>query len=615
MKKIIVFLLAFFIAFTISAKELELEWIKGYGDTEENAYLSVISTKDEGYVAVGYTNLPVSTRKSYNTQDTPIAKFDDALIVKYDKDGNVLWDKTFGGSDDDRFWSVIETQDGDYIAVGETWSSDIEGVENKGRYDALLVKYDKDGNIIWQKSFGGSKNDKFYSIAKTQDGDYIAVGETCSSDIEGLEEINKCGAIVVKYNKDGNVLWKKVFYTNESTYFSVIETEDKNIVCVGKVRGNIDGLQVQKSTASPDSLIVKYDKDGNEIWKKSFGGSEGDRYTSVVETKDKGYAVVGNTESTDIENLDINDSKQFIILKYDKDGNVIWMNSFEGLVSDALNNLIETQDGNLLTNGFVLNSNGNPNPFLIEFDSNGKEIMRKELSSVGGVLAALAEDGNKSIACAGAFASSTLDGLENKGNADALIVKYSYTYNVEKVESENGTFELDKTSGRNGELINVTVNPNENYEFSHLLVTVGTIDYEVKDTKFYIPASDVKVKAIFTLKKFEVKAEENNKGTVELSVPNAPKGTKVTFKTLAKKGYKVAKVVVLDTKGNEIEVNTEDNSFIMPEDDVILKVTYEEIIENPKTGFINMTLIMSVICGLSYALYRNFKIKTENSVL
>ena len=614
MKKTIVFLLTFFIAFTISAKELELEWIKGYGDTSNEAFTSVISTKDEEYVAVGGTDLSANRRKSYNIQVTIAQPSYDSLIVKYDKDGNVLWDKTFGGSNNDRFYSVIETQDGNYVAVGETWSSDIEGLENKGDNDALLVKYDKDGNIIWQKSFGGNYDDMFYSITETQDGDYIAVGETCSSDIEGLEEINKCGAIVVKYNKDGNVLWKKVFYTNESTYFSVIETEDKNIVCVGKVRGNINGLQVY-GAANIDSLIVKYDKDGNEIWKKSFGGSGYDEYTSVVETKDKGYVVVGNTYSTDIENLDTNDSKQFIILKYDKDGNIIWMNSFEGLVSGALNNLIETQDGNLLTNGFVLNSNGNPNPFLIEFDSNGKEIMRKELSSVGGVLAALAEDGNKSIVCVGAFDSSTLDGLENKGNADALIVKYSYTYNVEKVESENGTFELDKTSGRNGELINVTVNPNENYEFSHLLVTVGTNDYEVKDTKFYIPASDVKVKAIFTLKKFEVKAEENNKGTVELSVPNAQKGTKVTFKTLAKKGYKVAKVVVLDTKGNEIEVNTEDNSFIMPEDDVILKVTYEEIIENPKTGFINMTLIMSVICGLSYALYRNFKIKTENSVL
>ena len=615
MKKTIVFLLAFFIAFTISAKELELEWIKGYGDTNDDVFQSVINTKDEGYVAVGYTDLSTSTRKSYNTQVTT-AKFNDALIVKYDKDGNVLWDKTFGGNYDDNYSSVIEASDGNYIVAGYFCSDDIEGIENKGRCDALLVKYDKDGNIIWKKSFGGNDSDIFYSITETHDGNYATAGYTCSTDIEGFENLNgNCNALTVKYDKAGNVLWKKVFYDNYSEYYSVIETEDKNIVCVGKVRGNIDGLQVYETAPDTDSLIVKYDKDGNEIWKKSFGGSKDDGYTSVIETKDKGYVVVGNTKSTNIENLDINDSKQFIILKYDKAGNVIWMNSFEGVVTDMNNSLIETQDGNILTNGFVLNSDENPNPFLIKFDSNGKEIMRKELSNVVGLLLSLTESSDKSIACAGMFGLSTLEGLENKGNVDALIVKYSFTYNVEKVESENGTFELDKTSGRNGELINVTVNPNENYEFSHLLVTVGTNDYEVKDTKFYIPASDVKVKAIFTLKKFEVKAEENNKGTVELSVPNAPKGTKVTFKTLAKKGYKVAKVVVLDTKGNEIEVNTEDNSFIMPEDDVILKVTYEEIIENPKTGFINMTLIMSVICGLSYALYRNFKIKTENSVL
>ena len=73
---------------------------------------------------------------------------------------NLEWQKSWGGNSHDEFYDILQTQDGGFIVYGYSYSTDIEGLPNKGGDDAIIVKYDKDGNMLWQKSWGGNKTDQ-----------------------------------------------------------------------------------------------------------------------------------------------------------------------------------------------------------------------------------------------------------------------------------------------------------------------------------------------------------------------------------------------------------------------------------------------------------------------
>ena len=72
------------------------------------------------------------------------------------------WQKSWGGNDNDGFFKLLQIEDGGFIAYGSSYSTDIEGLPNKGKTDAIIVKYDKDGNLMWQKRWGGNKGEEFY---------------------------------------------------------------------------------------------------------------------------------------------------------------------------------------------------------------------------------------------------------------------------------------------------------------------------------------------------------------------------------------------------------------------------------------------------------------------
>ena len=135
-------------------------WTETYGGSESDYGNSVQQTTDEGYIVAGYTY-------SFG------AGFYDAWLIKTDAFGDTLWTKTYGGStDSDYGYSVQQTKDGGYIIAGSTYSY------GAGLSDGFLVKTDAQGNMLWKNTFGGSGQDYFYSVQQTEDGGYIMVGST-----------------------------------------------------------------------------------------------------------------------------------------------------------------------------------------------------------------------------------------------------------------------------------------------------------------------------------------------------------------------------------------------------------------------------------------------------
>jgi hypothetical protein len=184
-----------------------LTWQKGFGGADYEWGYSVQQTSDGGYIIGGATD-------SYGAGGT------DAYLVKTDSSGNLVWQKTFGGGGTEYAFEVPHTSEGGYIFAGETGTG-------PGLYDGYLVKTDSSGNLVWQKTYGGTDEDTLNSVQQTRDGGYIAAGVTSSFGQEGL-------AYLVKTNPSGNLQWQKVYGdTGHDGATSVRQTSDGGYIMAG----------------------------------------------------------------------------------------------------------------------------------------------------------------------------------------------------------------------------------------------------------------------------------------------------------------------------------------------------------------------------------------------
>jgi hypothetical protein len=182
-------------------------WDRTFGGGGSDWGSSVQQTSDGGFILVGYTT-------SFGAGDV--------WLIKTDANGNKQWDRTFGGSDWDEGWSVQQTSDGGFIIVGWTWSF------SAGGPDVWLIKTDANGNKLWDRTFGGSENDLGYSVQQTSDGGFILVGATTSFGA-GWADV-----WLIKTDANGNKQWDRTFGGSSlDSGRSVQQTSDGGFILVG----------------------------------------------------------------------------------------------------------------------------------------------------------------------------------------------------------------------------------------------------------------------------------------------------------------------------------------------------------------------------------------------
>ena len=324
----------------------DILWRKHFGGNGDDAYTDVTTVSD-GYVAVGCSDFD-----SFGNGDwTGVAgKGDwDAIIVKYDRKGEVVWKKNFGGNGLDLYYAAMAVSDG-VIAVGESASTsfgadDWTGITGKGGWDAIIVKYDHSGNVIWKKNFGGSGDDAYTWVTAVPDGVVVTGCSDPASfgtgDWTGVSGKGDLDAIIVKYDNDGNVVWKKNFGGSDGDFFVSITAVSDGVVAAGYSMpgsfGTGDWTGVS-GKGDDDAIIVKFDHDGNVVWKKHFGGSGADRYYAVTALSD-GVVAVGCSAENSFNNGDWTGfmgkgGYDAIMVKYDNDGNMEWRKNFGGSGDD-----------------------------------------------------------------------------------------------------------------------------------------------------------------------------------------------------------------------------------------------------------------------------------------
>ncbi len=367
-----------------------VKWSQTFGGSSSDYFYSVIEDTD-GFIAVGSTSSNDGDIDSFNGGDT------DALIVKFDINGNVLYKRTYGGSglDGVEAFRAIVKDGNNYVITGSVNArvkdGDISGITHPGYASlGIVIKFDNQFNLIWRQLFGGSYFENLYSLKKTTDGGYIIVGNSSSNnyDMEGIgwTEVRNTTAIILKYDSLGNLQYKSSFRgSNTDVFYDVIEVND-GYIAVGNSR-SVDGDMLNLSKANnaiEDAIIVKYDKTlSNILWKNSYCGSDVEMFNKIIKNNDDEVMVVGYSKSEDIDMKDVVISKggykNAIILKYNSsNGNIITSKIFGGNNSDSFNSIIKNSNGNFVVVGsthssdiYLRNFNkGHSDAMLVSYDNN-----------------------------------------------------------------------------------------------------------------------------------------------------------------------------------------------------------------------------------------------------
>jgi hypothetical protein len=278
-------------------------------------------------------------------------------VIKIDSLGNLQWQRSFGGSGSDQGYSVQQTPDGGYILAGFSSSTDGDVTGNHGGADFWIVKLDGSGNLVWQKSLGGSGSDFAFDIKLVSGGGYIVVGQCNSVDGDITGNHGDWDFWVVKLDSTGTIIWQNSYGGTDTDHaYRVLETTEGGYIVAG--RSSSDDGDVTGNHDAADFWIVKLSMDGVLQWQKSYGGYGVDIGRSIQQLPDKGYIIAGWTNSTDGDITSNQGLFDFWVLKIDSTGSLQWQDTYGGTSTEWPYTISSTLDGGYVVAGYTSSING-----------------------------------------------------------------------------------------------------------------------------------------------------------------------------------------------------------------------------------------------------------------
>ena len=280
-----------------------------------------------------------------------------ALFVKYDLEGNVIFKKDLQILGNSKFVNVLVLKDS-YIVVGQSiYPNDILGNDKTG--GAIIVKYSKKGEVIWQKNIGGNKSGLFNDVIKV-DNYLYAVGKDASR-----------YGIIVKYDLDGNMI-KSVSYAKTDTYgFSQVVNYEDSLIVIGAKKLNED----DEYDHDTDGLIVKYnydlEKESEKTYKENEKGIE--RFNKII-IDDDDLIVVGHEAIVDKKNSTKTSYAYYynsFIVKYDENLKQL-KSSVYNKYQDNYFTDIKLVNNNYLVSGYYKYNDNKYNTTFIEYSKDLK---------------------------------------------------------------------------------------------------------------------------------------------------------------------------------------------------------------------------------------------------
>ncbi|RLD30590.1 MAG: hypothetical protein DRI70_00700 [Bacteroidetes bacterium] len=411
----------------------EIDWVKTFGGSNIDQAVAIVKSNDNAYVVVGTTSSIDGDIIDKNTTDS------DYWILKISETGVLLWNRTFGGSNDDVATNISKTSDGGYIVSGYSRSNDGDVTGNEGFWDYWILKLNANGNKVWNKTFGFLGEDRAWDVFQTKDGGYFVTGFFDVTASGGAGNDGRIGGNrhgvgeywAIKMDASGEYIWRRYFGgTNNDRSYDALETSDGGFLLVGSSES--DDFDITDSKGSYDYWVVKVDAFGTKLWTKSYGGSEIDNGYAVTATADGNFIFVGDSRSADQDVTNPIGNADLWAVKFSGGGGIIWNRSFGGSQFDTARSIVSITNGNYLlagatrsTDGDVSSNNGENDAWVVIMDANGTLVFEK---TIGGSNFDFGEDAilghdDSTVLLVGNTESNDKDIPRFQGIKDLLIVK------------------------------------------------------------------------------------------------------------------------------------------------------------------------------------------------
>ncbi|HLP95844.1 MAG TPA: T9SS type A sorting domain-containing protein [Saprospiraceae bacterium] len=262
-----------------------IQWQKCYGGSFWEEAWSITGTTDGGYIFAGRTG-------SSDGEVTGYHGAFDFWVVKTDANGEIQWQKALGGSDIDLGYVVKQTSDGGYIIIGESLSNDgdVQGANGNGDY--WVVKLNSSGEIAWTRMLGGPSLDRANDVWETSNGSFVVFGHITKNGGDISTYYGGYDWWLVKLDASGDLIWEKTYGGSKDDFSrSIYQTSDGGFIMAGSTNSK-DG-DVQDNDGGVDFLLIRVDSSGQILWQKTLGGTMGERAYSIAGTKDGGSIVAG----------------------------------------------------------------------------------------------------------------------------------------------------------------------------------------------------------------------------------------------------------------------------------------------------------------------------------
>lgn len=389
MRKIFIFIFIF--NYTAIFYSQNILWEKSFGGIHDDIFKTCVRTEGNGFLVGGAS----VSDKNGNKNQTKKGGFDFS-IWRLNEVGDILWQKNYGGDKDDILEKILKTSDGGYLLAGTSKSS-LSGDKNSnniGKEDFWVIKINENGDILWQKSIGGSQQDLLSDIDIQNDGGILVSGSSESnrvySDFKSKDVIFKntynngnLDFWIIKLDKYGNEIWQKSFggiYKDE--LIEVINNTNNEIFLCGTSNSPVSKEKMNSNYGLNDYWIIKLNISGDVLWQNVFGGSGEDYLTSAILYENE--ILLGGTSNSKkgsgIKKDNIS-GFDFWILKINEDGNEVFQKSYDFSKNDVLTDLTAINTSEIILSGYTLNDKLNKNYSMLKINLDGDEIWRKTFNT------------------------------------------------------------------------------------------------------------------------------------------------------------------------------------------------------------------------------------------
>lgn len=355
-------------------------WQRCLGGSLFDEFRGIESTETGTYLLVG-------TTRSYDIEGLEKESADaDVWIVKIDAHGKVLWQRSHGTTSNEQAYDIALTPEGDYLIVGSTEALSL----SHGKEDVYVIRMDPLGEILWERAYGGRGNDYARSVVPLSDGGCLVVGATGSIDGDIMKNYGGLDFWVIRLDREGNLIWERNYggMYNDVAHVIVEGDEPGTFLVVGSTDSPDHDITIFRGKT--DILVIKIDTLGRKIWSETYGGSSFEEPYSVVRAKDGTFWISGTTFSKDDQIIKAKGKGDLWLFRINGKGELLESHNFGGSWDEGGNRVRLTPDGkNILLAGTTRSSDGDVgrknkglyDGWLVRLDSTGNLIWEY---SIGG---------------------------------------------------------------------------------------------------------------------------------------------------------------------------------------------------------------------------------------